>query len=72
MMNSTYKKLLKLLHEKYPKKHISITLNNNYYGHNNKYAFEYFVYVEDVESKHLPTLSEVKEYVESLRKKEVE
>ena len=71
-MNSTYKKLLKLLHEKYPKKHISISLQNGYYDHIDEYAFEYYVYVEDVESKYLPTLSEAKEYVESLCKKEVE
>ena len=69
-MNTTYKALLKKLHEKYPRKHIHISLNNGYYDHTDKYRIEYFVYVEDVESKHLPKLSEVREYVDDLCNRE--
>ena len=74
-MNPTYRKLLKALHDKYPGKHVAITLGNNLYDFNEqekiKYKTEYYIYVEDIESKHLPTLSEVKLYVEYLCKKEV-
>jgi len=68
-VNATYKKLLKKLHEKYPGKHISISLANDYYSISDKYDIEYFVYVEDVESKYQPTLSDVKVYVKQLCQK---
>lgn len=68
-MNPTYRKLLKALHDKYPGKHISISLNNSYFDHTGKYQTGFYVYVEDCESKFLPTLSEVKLYVEYLCKK---
>ena len=68
-MNPTHRKMIKALHEKYPSKHICISTNNDYYAHSDKYKVNYFVYVENVENKHLPTLSEVKLYVEYLCKK---
>ena len=74
-MKPTYRKLLKALHDKYPGKHISITPGNNLYDHGKeegiRYKTEYYIYVEDIESKHLPTLSGVKLYVEYLCKREV-
>ena len=68
-MNHTYKALLKKLHEKYPNKHISISPDYSYYDHTAKYKTEYYVYVENGGGKHLPTLSEVKLYIEYLCKK---
>ena len=69
-MNPTYRKLFKALHDKYPDKHICITIENNYYDHTDEYKTQYYVYVADGEAKFLPTLSEVKLYVEHLCKKE--
>jgi len=68
-MNRTYKALLKKLHEKYPGKHVNITLENNWFD-TDGYIVQYYVYVEDIESKHQTTLSDVKAYVEYLCKKE--
>ena len=68
-MHQTYKNLLKKLHEKYPKKHIYISLENNYYDHSDKYKVRYTLYVAGVYCKHLPTLAEVKLCVEHLCKK---
>lgn len=69
-MNPTYRKMIKALHDKYPGKHITVDLNNKYFTHSDEYKTEYFVYVADVESKFLPTLSEAKLYVEHLCKRE--
>ena len=71
-MSPTYKELLKALHEKYPEKHIGVDLHNRYFAHTDEYEPEYSVYVEDVACKFLPTLSEVKLFVEYLCKREVE
>jgi len=68
-MNATYKKLLKKLVEKYPGKHIHISPHYDYYDHVDEYKTQYYVYAEDVESKHCKTLSDVKAYVEQLCKK---
>ena len=69
-MNRTYRKLIKALHDKYPGKHIAVALHNRYFDHTDEYEPEHSVYVEDVACKFLPTLSEVKLFVEYLCKGE--
>lgn len=72
-MATSYKNMVKMLHNKYPGKHIYINKSYLCYGHAGVvYKTEYSVYVEDDDSNfELPTFSEVEKYVKYLCSKEV-